>query len=643
MGMKRFIPYFKLLKKVKLAFAGALIFGLIAGVSSGFGVPFMTKVILPKLFHNNDAEQVQVYVSEDGNDLWTGTKDRPFQTMTRALEEVDDLSSTRWSRIEIVDLDKVAEENLSEPGGDADGSTALLWVAFIPLVFALRGLGTFFNVYLVTYCGLKILESIRMMVFEKLQQLHLGFFNRHKSGDLISRIINDTDQLKQTISSISNDLILQPFTFLAAMSYLAYASYTNKDVGYLLLFMLIIPLCVIPARLFGKKLQLRAAEMQRQMGGVLECARENLNSTREIRAYNMEQTQQSGFQQVLRRFFLIQLKVVKYNKALKPSIEFITACGTSVAIFYAAANQISLSEVTAILAALYMAYEPVKKLGEIHNHLKRGTASLDRLEEILHAEVDITDAPHAIELGHVEGRIEFKDVSFSYEDTPTLTHVECLINPGEVCALVGSSGAGKTTFVNLLCRFYDVKSGQILLDGLDLRHIKQRSLRHNIALVSQDPVLFNDTILENIRIGRPNASDKEVEQAADNAHAKDFIQLTEKGYHTVIGEKGVRLSGGQRQRLAIARAFLKNAPILILDEATSALDSESEAKVQDALSQLIKNKTVLIVAHRFSTIQFADRILVFDKGQLISNGHHHEVYAACDVYRNLYDKQSSST
>jgi subfamily B ATP-binding cassette protein MsbA len=332
---------------------------------------------------------------------------------------------------------------------------------------------------------------------------------------------------------------------------------------------------------------------------------------------------------------------VKYSQVLSPTIEVIASLGIATSLYYAYYSGLSLAEFTAILTALFVCYEPIKKLGALHAQFTRGAASLTRIEEVLHEPVIITDPAEPAAVGRLRGDLRFEGVSFGYNpDEPVLRHVSIAIPAGTVCALVGPSGAGKTTFINLVPRFYEVGAGRVTLDGLDLRAMRVADLRRNIAIVSQDPVLFNDTIYYNLRLGRPGASRAEVEAAARAAFAHDFILQLPQGYDTVVGERGALLSGGQKQRVAIARAFLRNAPVLILDEATSALDSQSEQFIQEALRELVRGKTVLIIAHRFSTIRDASMILVFDRGEIVAQGAHPELYAVNPLYRSLYDRQS---
>ncbi|MGH7994870.1 MAG: ABC transporter ATP-binding protein, partial [Opitutaceae bacterium] len=366
----------------------------------------------------------------------------------------------------------------------------------------------------------------------------------------------------------------------------------------------------------------------------------NLSGVKEVRAFGLERIEVDRFARLARALARAQMKVVKYAQALSPSIEILSAAGISVTFVYAYRFGVHASSFLGILTALYLSYDPIKRLGAINNELKRGSASLLRLEEVLNEPEPISDPPNPAQVGRLRGDIAFEEVGFEYKPgVPVLRDLDVRIPRGTVCALVGPSGAGKTTFASLVPRFYDVTRGRLTIDGIDVRSMRLSDLRRNIALVSQDPVLFNDSLYHNLLLGRPEASREEVIAAARNAHAHEFIREFPQGYDSPAGERGSRLSGGQKQRIAIARAFLRNAPILILDEATSSLDSESEAAIQDALKHLMVGKTVLIIAHRFSTIRDASLILVFEQGAIAASGGHEALYGQDGLYRALYDRQ----
>jgi subfamily B ATP-binding cassette protein MsbA len=525
-------------------------------------------------------------------------------------------------------------------------SQVALIAAAIPLIFLIRAVSGYLNSYFTQLAGVRILEAIRVDYFAKLQRLSLSFLQNKQSGDLLSRGLADTAQLQFTLTQIANDGIKQPATLIGALVYLIYEALHQQSVLFALLCLAIVPLTVLPIRYVGRKVIKRAAQMQSQLGNVTGQFSENLAAAREVRAFSLEDHEVARFGAASRILLTAQMKIAKYAQALTPAIELISATGISLTLIYAYRSQLKLDDFIALVTALYMSYEPIKKLGSLNNELKRANASLDRLEYVLHEPVTITDPAQPVEVARLSGNVAFDNVTFAYKgDEHVLRNVSVDIPAGTVCALVGPSGAGKTTFANLVPRFYEVATGRVLVDGKDVRSLRLADLRRNIAIVSQDPVLFNDTVYANLLLGRPSATRAEVEQAARDAFAHDFILGLEggAGYDTVVGERGGRLSGGQRQRIAIARAFLRNAPILILDEATSALDSDSEAAIQAALKKLMVGKTVLIIAHRFSTIRDATKILVFDRGELLATGTHAELYGANALYRSLYDRQQGTS
>ncbi|MBI9020703.1 MAG: ABC transporter ATP-binding protein [Verrucomicrobia bacterium] len=574
--VRTFAPYFALLKPVKGPFVGALVCGLIYGAASGLGFPLMAYKILPKIFGE-------------------GTPDK-------------------WMLI---------------------GAVALM-----PVAFLLRGLAGFGSNYLSSYCGIRVLIQLQTKVYAKLQSLPLSFFGKTHVGDLMARVLGDTGGVQGVVTGVSNDLIKQPIQFLSAIGALVYLAAQKKEFVFVLFALAIVPLCILPIRLAGRKILARALHVQNNAGNLSSALNENLSAAREVRAFNLQSRETTRFHSLIEIIARHSMKVVKYTSLLAPTLEWFATIGISVAIFYAAQAQLRLEDMLPLLTALYMTYDPIKKFGAIHNAIKRGEASVERIEFILHADDSIRDPEDPVPFDLSRTDIEMSGAVFSYTPgTPVLRQIDVSIPAGSVTALVGPSGAGKSTFVNLLPRFYDLDSGAVRIGGRELREYSKNDLRAHISIVSQDTMLFNDTILNNIRLGRLDATDQEVEAAARHAFAHDFITEFDDGYETLAGERGARLSGGQKQRIAIARAFLKNAPILIMDEATSSLDSESEEKIQLALSKLVQGRTVILIAHRFSTIRMADQIIVMENGVVRASGSHAELYTDDDLYRNLYDKQ----
>ena len=622
--MKKFWPYFSLLRGVRAKFAAGILAGLVYAVASGFGFPFMIKTVFPIIFEA-EAPPAET-VSEPEPEAESG-----FSLMPEWVSE-----KVAW----IEDKDQVRATVAEHFGPDqADKVLLIIACSIIPLVAAIRGLAGFLNVYWTTGAGLHVLLQIQQSVFVKLQKLPLGFFSGRKTGDLISRVINDTVMLQAMLSSVANDLLKQPFTLIAALTYLVYDSFKNSESIFLIICLVSVPVVVIPIRMIGKRLMFRAARLQSKGGDNSAILAETLGATREIRAFNLEDLMAGRFLDGVRRWTSLHLKVIKYRFSTPPLIEFIAAGAVAAALGYGASQGLSLERFIAVVVALYMCYDPAKKLGEVHNRLKQGEASLDRLEAILHAEEGVIDPPNPIEVGEVAGDLRFEDVDFAYADKPALRGVSVEIPAGQIVALVGPSGAGKTTFASLVPRFYDPTGGQVTLDGVDLREFRLKGLRDHITLVPQEAILLSGSISDNIGLGRLGASDDEIRRAAELANADAFIREKEQGYDTPVGERGAELSGGQRQRISIARAFLKNAPVLILDEATAALDAESESQIQNELANLAKGRTTLIIAHRFSSIRIADRVLVFDEGRIVGDGTFEELAENHPLFRKLLEKQ----
>lgn len=624
--MKRFYPYFAYLVQVKSTYLAGIAAGLVFAVASGFGMPMLVKTVFPVIFNSTSkVEEVRTVLTEA-----RGAEEADAMLERAFPGEAESLKSSA----------KVRQWITERVGPEKAGMTLLVGAcALIPIVALIRGLAGFLNVYFITAAGLHVLREIQQSVFVKLQRLPLGFFSGRKTGDLISRVITDSNMLQGVVTTISNDLIKQPLTLIAALSYLGWESWQSRESFFLLACLLSIPIAVMPVRLLGKRLMRKAAAMQREAGDNSAVLAETLGATREIRAFNLEEMMGKRFLDGIGRWTKFHLKVIKYRYLSPPLIEMISAGVVAVALGYAASNGFSLEKFLPLVIALYMCYDPMKKLGEIHNRLKQGEASLDRLEVILKAEEGVTDPVNPVKIAKVGGRVTFEGVAFAYGDNPAINGITLDVPAGQVVALVGPSGAGKTTFASMVPRFYDPTVGKISLDGVDLRDLRLKDLRDHITIVPQEAVLFAGTIFENIKLGRMGASDDEVKEAARQAHAHEFIVNLPEGYNTQVGERGAQLSGGQKQRISIARAFLKNAPVLILDEATSALDSEAESKIQGELADLTKGRTTFIIAHRFSTIRIADRILVFDGGKIVGDGTFQELETNHGLFRSLLERQ----
>jgi len=513
----------------------------------------------------------------------------------------------------------------------------------LPAIFVISGVSMYVSKLMLNYVGLRVLENIRVDVFRRLQYLSLGFHGRQKGGDLVSRVMGDTALMQQVLSKVIFDMIVLPGALIGSVATLIILCWGDSSVFSMLLGLLTIPLCVFPIRSFTKRLANKASHMVSSQGDVSATVSENLASQAVVRAYLMEEEQVEQLKENTSKFLKYNMGVQKYRYLISPSVEIVSAICVGVAIFFGAREGLTLDRFLPLLMALYAAYDPVKKLGNLTSLMREGEAALDRLEYILHSRDEILDSESAVPLGKVRGDVSLTNCQFSYGDDVILRDVNVEVSAGETIALVGESGAGKSTFISLIPRFFEVQSGEVKVDRINVDQLKQADLRRNIALVNQQPMLFRGTVAENILIGNPDATREEVEEAARNASADKFISELPNGYDTELGERGEGLSGGQRQRVVIARAFLKNAPILILDEATSALDSESEAQIQDALRELSQGRTTFVIAHRFSSIRDADRILVFEKtpegGRIVADGAHEEIYKTCSIYKGLYDKQ----
>lgn len=528
------------------------------------------------------------------------------------------------------------EQNFKNLG---DTSNLDLWMvvaiaAALPVFAVLRGFGDFASKYLVEWVGNRVVMDLRNETFSHIHDLGLNYFTQSRTGELISRTTNDSMMVQRAVSSVIGDLIREPFVLIFMIGYLLYLNW-QLSIASLVLF----PICIVPVAIFGRRVRHAAREGQQKLADLVSILQETIAGVRIVKAFGMEEHEKERFRVRSRSVFSRLMRVAKARAAVEPIIVTISLIGLALVFLYAKWSGMKGEQLIAYAAALVAMYEPAKKLSRIHLGIQESSAGADRIFEILDTPCSIVDHPGAVELTGPIRTVELKDVGFAYENNEILNNINLTASAGECIAFVGSSGAGKTTLVSLIPRFYDVVSGSLLINGKDIREYSVKSLRRQIGIVTQESILFNDTVANNIAYGSGDATREQIMEAARKAHAHAFIEQMEQGYDTVIGEMGMKLSGGQRQRLAIARAMLRNPPILILDEATSALDTESERQVQAALDELMAHRTVFAIAHRLSTIAHANRIVVLDKGRIAEVGAHAELIEKNGLYRYLYDLQ----
>jgi ATP-binding cassette, subfamily B, bacterial MsbA len=516
--------------------------------------------------------------------------------------------------------------------------TLSLLPPFIVLLYIVKGGFGFGQSYLMSYVGQRIVANLREALYSHLQRLSLSYFDRTSTGLLMSRIINDVNLIQGAVSSAVTGILKDLFTIIGLVAVIFY-----RDWQLAALAILVLPIAVLPIVKFGRKLRRISTQSQKTMAAISIHLHETLSGNRIVKAFGMEDREVERFRERNQKFFDLTMKDVSVKSMSSPIMEFLGGIGIAAIIWYGGYNVIQGTSTPgtffSFLTALLMLYEPIKHLSGANNTIQQGMAAAARVFEILDLDPDIQDQAGAVALQEVRQGITFKEVSFRYDRDWVLRQINLEVRSGEVIAVVGTSGGGKTTLVNLIPRFYAFTEGEILIDGRPITSFTVASLRRQIGIVTQQTILFNDTVRNNIRYGSPEKSEEEITQAARAAYALDFIDRLPDKMETLIGEQGIRLSGGERQRISIARALLKDAPILILDEATSALDSDSEAEVQRALENLMQGRTTLIIAHRFSTIRKADRIIVVADGRIVEQGRHEALWQLNGEYRRLYEIQ----
>jgi subfamily B ATP-binding cassette protein MsbA len=513
-------------------------------------------------------------------------------------------------------------------------------IAITIIVVALaKGISEFFATYFINYIGHSVVRDLRNLLYSKLIEQSISFFHRNPTGRLMSAITSDIERIQYAVSQTAADTLKQSFTLVFLLGALFY-----YDWKLALISMVLIPLVVFPSAKLGRYIRASSRSSQDKMGELNNVLQETFSGIRIVKAFAMESFEIEKFKTATRRLLRVSLRWVRAQAVSSPLMEVLGAITIAGLLLYERIEILhhtqTIGGFVGFLVNLLMAYEPVKRLTGVSNAYQQALGASEQVFHYMDSKPEMTDKPRALVLPPFEREIAFEEVEFDYEDgVPLLRDINLRIGKGEVVALVGSSGAGKTTLASLIPRFFDVTSGRIAIDGHDVRDLKINSLRAQIGIVTQETILFNDTVYNNICYGSRLPTEAHVKEAARVALAEEFILEMPQGYQTMIGERGQRLSGGQRQRIAIARALLKNPPILILDEATSELDSESEMLVQRALANLMVGRTVVVIAHRLSTVRRAERIVVIDRGAICEIGTHEDLVGRGGIYQRLHDLQ----
>ena len=518
-------------------------------------------------------------------------------------------------------------------------ASMLKWIPIVIIaIYFIKGACSYGQTILMSFIGQRVVTDLRGELYNHIQLQPLSFFTKNSTGILMSRITNDVNLIQGAVSEAVTSLFKDSFTLVGLIFVIFY-----RDWKLALIAMVVFPLTVYPIARFGEKMRKVATGTQITMGRLTSLLQETISGTRIVKAFGMEDYEGKRFGKENENLFRFFMKAVSIRALSSPFMEFLGGLGIAAIVFYGGYQVIhgvsTPGNFFSFLTALIMLYEPVKRLTNVNNTVQQGISAATRVFDIMDITPGIKNSENATELPRISDGIEIRNVTFSYDNEPVLKNINLHIKSGEVVAFVGMSGGGKTTLVNLIPRFYDVTEGEILIDGHDIRDVTMESLRGQIGIVTQQTILFNDTVRNNIAYGDIKKSEEEIINAAKSANAYPFIKNLPEGFETVIGEQGTRLSGGERQRLSIARALLKNAPILVLDEATSSLDTEAEMEVQGALENLMEGRTTFVIAHRLSTISHANRIVVIVNGEIVEEGTHESLLTQKGEYFKLYNMQ----
>lgn len=619
-----------------------IFFGMLVGGSLLFAlmmVPQMVSVVENPLTGKNAAQTVQTADQ--------GTTGDP--QLDKLLGQVRDYSARFSLPVEVhgteIRVTKPVEFafHAASPDGTLAWQLLALYGAGFAIAWLAKTIGEFLNKYFMNWVGVRVVADMRAYIFERLIAQSLRFYGKRDVGDLISRATNDTSMMEHCVAQTVSELTCGPVQLLACLCAVWIACARAQTYSLLVILLIGMGIMVLPMGILGSMIRRVCRQTFARIAIVISRMHEVFTGIRVVKAYHSEEREAEMFRKVNNNYFKRQIRAVRLQLLVSPCTEFVAVVGTIVFLVFACSQGTRLSDLAALLSPAFMAYKPLKELSKSFSYIQRSMAAADRYFAMVDTHTELPEKADGKVLTEFTGSIELKEVEFSYEDRKILDKVSFSIPRGSTVAIVGETGSGKSTIGNLVARFYDVDAGAVLIDGVDVRDYSIESLRKTIGVVTQEAILFNTTIAENIAYGKPEASMAEIETAAKQANAHDFIVGGHhpEGYQTNVGEKGFKLSGGEKQRVSIARAILRNPPILILDEATSALDTVTEKQVQDALNRVMQNRTVLAIAHRLSTIRHADKIIVLRAGKIIESGTHEELLALNGVYRKLYETQFS--
>jgi subfamily B ATP-binding cassette protein MsbA len=619
----------------------SLLIGLIAGALVGGAMVPIYQIVKPAIIQLQGPSVVEQPASIDPDADLSGSEASVTSETTRTQKGTKE-KAPGWMK-DVEKLAKFLGISIMDSQGHLQGSFFLMLLFVVPLVQAFRLISLYLNAYMLKRVGISMVRDLRGQMFEHLQDQSMQFFGRMDVGRIMSRCNNDPQMLQSVMLHTLAELCRAPFEILSAICFIIYFAIMNDMLELILLVFVGFPFAMYPLLWIGKRVRNYARKGMERSAVLGSTMLENLTGIRVVKAYHTEEEEKKRFHTTNKECLKIALRGVRVGLLVTPAMEAAMIILAAVFLALCAWKGKTLPDIVPLFIPIVVAYKPLKSLGKVQTAIEQGRAALTRMYAFLDMDMTLPEATNPISKKSFDKELVFDHVSFWYNkgDRQVVKDVDFVLARGKTVAVVGSTGSGKTTLANLLARFYDPTSGRVMMDGIDLREMATADLRSLIGVVTQETILFNTTIEENIAYGTKNATQEQIKAAAEMANAHSFIINHPDGYKRIVGDKGFVLSGGERQRVAIARAILKNPPILILDEATSALDTVTEQQVQEAITHLMENRTVFVIAHRLSTVQNADTILVMDHGSIIESGSHDVLYAKGGVYANLCDVQKS--